>query len=373
MTIQILQLIGEFTSGGAEAVAINLANHIDKNTFSMIMHARYDGPLAANLAPEVTKKIIKKNRTLDVLYLKKLVTLIKKHNVAIIHSHLFGNNLYGFFAAKLTGKKIIQTIHGIDCIASMKRTFLYNCMSPFVDKVVFVSPILRDEFLKKVTTLKNYSVILNGITIDEHVVNTSSDQLKNTFINQKVNGDHFIGAIGNIKYVKGYDVLIRAAKTVILKYPKTKFIIFGEAFEKDLTVKNNLDDLINTLGLQNSIHFMGFRNDAKNFLPLLDIYVLPSRSEGLSMALLEAMAARRAVVASNVGGNQILIENGMSGVLIPPEDPSALSNAIMDLLCNEQKRLELGKEARKKVETTFSVTAMTKHYEQLYSSVLNLH
>ena len=135
-------------------------------------------------------------------------------------------------------------------------------MTPFVNETVFVSPILENEFSKRVKTFKNHSVIYNGIDLDQSNLGSMRDyeQLvkSNSF-------DHIVGAVGNIKHVKAYDVLVKAAKIVATQHPKAKFLIVGEVFDKDWGIKTKLDELINDLQLQNNVHFLGFRNDVKNY------------------------------------------------------------------------------------------------------------
>ena len=118
---KILQLIGEFTSGGAETVVINLINRLKKDNWDVIVSARKDGPLSVKIIDKKDIYIIDKNRTIDIKYIFKVASLIREHNIELIHTHLFGNDFCGFLAAKYTSKKIIQTIHGMDSINSRKR------------------------------------------------------------------------------------------------------------------------------------------------------------------------------------------------------------------------------------------------------------
>ena len=311
--LNILQLIGEFTCGGAETVVINLTNRLKKEGWNVIVSARMDGPLSAQLTDKNCVHFIGKKKALDIRYLSKLVSLIRENDIDLIHSHLFGNDLNGFIAAKYAGVKIIQTIHGMDSIASRKRVVAYNIMVPFVDRIVTVSESLKQEFEKSVS-IKNDKIctIHNGVSLERSFINKRSIiaeiGISNSF--------PIIGAVGNVKPVKGYDTLIRAACLIIKKYPEAKFLIVGDVSE-DKAYKEELDGLIYKLGLKGHIKYLGYRQDAYKILSLFDIYVLPSRSEGLSIALLEAMSLKKPIVATNVGGNVKALENGKTALLVP--------------------------------------------------------
>jgi glycosyltransferase involved in cell wall biosynthesis len=366
--INILQLIGSFTSGGAENMVVNLVNGLAEDTFNVILSARAAGPAARGLINGNKVVIIEKNSTVDISYLLKLIRLIKKYRIDIIHSHMFGANMYGFLAAKLSGAKIIQTVHGMDCLNSKKRMIAYRLMHRFIDKIVTVSESLRVEFLKytKVNQEKVFT-IHNGIDINKYSVSDG-------YINKRAQlhlppACPVIGAVGNIKHVKGYDTLILAAAGVIERYPEARFLIVGETVKKHEQEKMRLDNLIKKLGLGNNVQFMGYREDIYEILPVFDVYVLPSRSEGQSLALLEAMASGRSIVATDVGGNPLLIKHGISGILTPAEDHVSLGQQIIRVLDDKNFAAELGKNAREDAVRRFSVENMAAGYDDLYKSI----
>lgn len=366
----ILQLIGEFISGGAETIVIDLINRLKKDNWDVIVSARRDGPLSARLIDKNGIYIINKRRTFDVQYLLKLISLIRYCKIELIHTHLFGNDFYGFLAARFTGAKIIQTIHGMDSINSRKRVLAYRIMAPFVDKIITVSESLEQEFLKVIPTVKNkICTITNGVDIEYGILNELSE-----FLREEIGISNLypvIGAVGHVKSVKGYDTLIKAACLIIKKYPNAKIIIVGEVFEKDKHYKEELDRLIYSLGLKEHIKFTGFRQDVSKILPLFDVYVLPSRSEGLSMALLEAMSLGKPIVATSVGGNSFVLENGKTALLVPPDDPGKLSNSILHILSDEHFAKSMGKNALEHVRNKYTIDNMVENYKNLYFSLFN--
>lgn len=366
---RILQLIGEFTNGGAENIVVNLSNKLRRENWEVIISARKDGPLSSLLSNKKCVYFINKQRTVDLKYLYKLVSLIREHNIDLIHSHLFGNDLFGFIAAKYAGIKIIQTIHGMDSFNSKKRVFAYNMMAPFVDKVVTVSESLEREMLKVVSLKKDkICTISNGIDLEKYDV-TKDYQLIIEEIGMN-NSFPIIGAVGNVKPVKGYDILIKAAVSIREQYHNAKFLIFGDTTEYK-EYKEILDKLILKYDLTRQIKFMGYRSDVVKYLPIFDMYVLPSRSEGLSVALLEAMLFRKPIVATNVGGNMAALENGKNGLLVPPEDPEALSKSMLRLLSDKNLSKVLSANASGTVRTKYSLDKMTENYKELYLTIVS--
>ena len=366
---KILQLIGEFTNGGAENLVVNLTNKLRQDHWEVIISARKDGPLSSLLSNKNCIYFINKQRTIDLKYLFKLVSLIREYDIDLIHSHLFGNDLFGFIAAKYAGIKIIQTVHGMDSFNSKKRVIAYNMMAPFVDKVVTVSKSLELEMVKVISFKRDkICTINNGIDLERYGV-TKDYQLIKKEIGMN---DSFpiIGAVGNVKPVKGYDILIKAAVSILEEYHNAKFLIFGDIIE-DKEYKENLDKMILKYDLTKHIKFMGYRSDVFKFLPLFDAYVLPSRSEGLSVALLEAMLFRRPIVATSVGGNIAVLENGENGLLVPPDDPEALCKGILRLLSDKDLSKVLSANASNAVRTKYSFDRMAENYKELYLSIFS--
>jgi glycosyltransferase involved in cell wall biosynthesis len=367
---RILQLIGDLEPGGAENLVVNLSKSLKSFNIDVSICSREGGSLLQKL-DGVPTHILLKNKLFDWKYLLALSKLIRSNKIDIVHTHLFGNNFYGFLAAIITKRKVILTIHGEDCLKSKKRIFFYRVVAPFVSKIVTVSKPLYRRLLEDLCLNKEkVSLIINGI--DTSLFNKSID-----IINQKrilgfpVNVP-LIGAIGNIKPVKGYDILLNAAVNVHKELPNAYFIIIGGVRQQYQNCMKYLKALAVGKNILNKVFFIGERNDVEKLLPILDVYVLPSRSEGTSIAMLEAMASGRPIVATKVGGTVDIIENNKTGLLVPPEDPASLAKAIMQLLKNQSLAKMLGEQAQLMAEKEFSVGSMIEKYLALYDEVLNV-
>ena len=174
-----------------------------------------------------------------------------------------------------------------------------------------------------------------------------------------------VGVIGNLYPVKGHQYLIDGIPSILSKCPNTSFLFAGRGqLETDLKAE------VKRLGLDGRVHFLGLRQDVARILALLDVFVLPSLSEGLSMAILEAMIAGRPVVATAVGGNPELVLNGKSGFLVPPRDSQALAKSVTTLLMNRPQAAQFAEEGKRRAEGQFSLRTMVNAYQTLYEERL---
>lgn len=176
--------------------------------------------------------------------------------------------------------------------------------------------------------------------------------------------------IGNVRHVKGHDLLVRAAALVVAQYPNTRFLIAGEVLEPPYY--QELQASVQKYGLQHHVLFLGKISDLPQLLCEADFFVLPSRSEGFSNALIEAMAAGLPSVATDVGGNAEAVHHQETGLLVPPEDSGALADALLRLLQDPQLADHLSVAAREKVVKFFSAEAMLLRITAIYRELLHV-
>jgi glycosyltransferase involved in cell wall biosynthesis len=171
-----------------------------------------------------------------------------------------------------------------------------------------------------------------------------------------------IGAIGRLERQKGIDVLIRALADVA----GATLLVVGDGSERSY-----LEELAQTVGVADRVIWLGWSEDARSYLGSLDVVVLPSRFEGFPLAVLEALLARSAVVATDVGSVAEAVRDGETGLLVPPEDPAALTTAISRLLGDLELRQRLGEQGRRLVLEQFTADHMTRGFESLYAELLS--
>jgi len=178
-----------------------------------------------------------------------------------------------------------------------------------------------------------------------------------------------VTSVGNIRRVKGHDLFIRAAASIAARFPEVRFNIAGEVLEPDYFIE--LHHLIDDLNLSEQFHFTGGVTNLREHLATSNIFVLPSRSEGFSNAIIEAMAASLPVVATNVGGNAEAVIDGVNGFIIPSEDPAALSAAVIRLISDPSLAEAMGRAGRSLVEEKFTTNAMMDRTTRVYQILLS--
>jgi glycosyltransferase involved in cell wall biosynthesis len=170
-----------------------------------------------------------------------------------------------------------------------------------------------------------------------------------------------IGNVGRLNWAKDQAGLIRAFAQVHAHHPSAALLLIGDG-----ELRAELEQRAHFEGVRDAVHFLGDRNDVRDLLQGLDLFVLSSASEGYSMALLEACAAALPIIATDVGGNSEIIDSGCTGQLVPPGEPDALAEAMLHLLDKPHLASAYGQAARVWVETHGSLEAMADHYERLY-------
>jgi glycosyltransferase involved in cell wall biosynthesis len=233
--------------------------------------------------------------------------------------------------------------------------------------VIAISRQVRDHLVRDFKLdEKKITVIHNGIDVDRFQRQMTDDgrQIRASL---GLGDGPVIGIIARLSDVKGHKYLIQAMSEVLKKYPAANLLIVGEGkTRKELTAR------VESLGINKNVFFVSETQDTAKTLSAMDIFVMPSLQEGLGLALMEAMAEGLAVIGSNIGGIKTLIQDGHNGLLVEPADSSSIAQAILTLLGNPSKRLELGKEAQGYIQNNFSQEKMVLETEKEYLNCLNI-
>jgi len=353
----ILVIILSLEIGGMEQLVFDLITNINKNKFNIKVICIHSlGPIAEELKSHGIQvvKIDTMVPLVSFLFPYNLIKEIKEFKADIIHVHS-GCWHKAAMAGWLSGvKKIIYTEHGRYFPESNKLVLLDNIFSRITTNVISVSENLA-TYMHDVIGIreKKITVIINGINVDKFIPSRDSSRL----IVRR------IGIIARLAPVKDIATLIRAMRTVVDAYPDVQLDIVGDGPERA-----SLEELTKELILDASVIFHGFRRDIPEVLSFIDIFVLSSISEGTSITLLEAMAAGKPVVVTNVGGNPAIIEDGVNGFLMPSQDPELMADAIIRLIIERETRRKMGEANIRKVEQQFSIHAMARQYEDCYES-----
>jgi glycosyltransferase involved in cell wall biosynthesis len=356
----VLHLSSTSGPGGAEMIVSRLAASLNGSEFRSIACLFRSGWLKERCESDgIDTHIIPIDGALDWNWLSLARDLTRREKVALIHAHEFTANIYGTLLARIAGIPIVATIHGKNYyVDSLKRRIAYRVASRYA-RLITVSEDLRQYVVDRVgVRAKRIGVIYNGIEVTE-VLPIEAQRCRRELGLQE--DEAIVGLVGSLYPVKGHTYLLHAIPEILKACPRTKFLIVGRG---DLDVA--LKDEVSRLGLEENVHFLGLRNDVRSLLEIMDVFVLPSLSEGLSIALLEAMAAGKPVVASAVGGNPELVLEGETGFLVPPKDSHALAWNVVSLLKDSETRKRFGQTARKRVEHQFTLEKMVESYQGLY-------
>jgi glycosyltransferase involved in cell wall biosynthesis len=301
----------------------------------------------------------------DFRWIVRCCNIIRRQEASLIHAHEFRANTFGTVVARLCGIPLVGTVHGKNYYPDhAKRRIAYRWVSRAA-KMVSVSHDLRQFLEARIgIPLGRTTVIHNGV---DPIQQVSSAQVQEIRSELSVGEDEFvIGIVGSLYPVKGHMNLLDAMKTVLARYPKARLLVIGQG-----ELERALKCRVSELGIERAVSFLGLRDDVPRLLPLLNLFVLPSLSEGLSVALLEAMSAGVAVIASNVGGNPEIVVNGETGYLVSPERSEELASRIIALASNQELTRSLGDRGRERVSRRFTTARMLEQYQDLYDSCLS--
>lgn len=364
MKINILYVIWSLGLGGAEQVVINLAKGLDKTKFQPFVCCLNDeGRFADVLKKEGIRVFaLNKARGLDFSVIPKLVHIIGENDIRIVHTHLWGASFWGRIAARVARVKVIITEHNVDVWKSMLHFLIDRFLFKKTDCFIAVSETVRNFYSAKLCVpAEKIKVVYNGIDVAAFSRQSSVSSLKKEF--EIKNDEKVISVIGRLVPQKGFDIFLEAFSRLSLN---ARALIVGEGpLLESLKVST-----FQSSTLKDKVIFTGLRKDIPEILSITDILVLPSKREGLPMILLEAMAAGAIVVASRVGGTPEVVEDGINGFLVEPQDVEGLKDKIEYILNADSRELDKIREAAQRtIAEKFSLEKMVAEHEKIYEQI----
>ncbi len=364
--IKVMFVTRGLSFGGLERVIINLCRFVNRDIFEpVVVCLKRRGELAYELdAMGIRVHTLKQNygklsKYFTWLYLSRLM---KSESVDIIHSHNTGPFLDCRLALLFLNNRVIffHTDHA-RVFPDKFRYMLFEFLSSFRNsKIIAVSHKLKHQLIKyeKIPSNK-IDVILNGIEKSLEPSKKSLEKLRQSVLQRQYGFVIGLGVV--LSEQKGIIHLIHAAPEILKKYPDTGFLIAGDG-----PVRGFLEKEVNKLGLKNNFVFLGFRKDIPFLLYLIDLYVFPSEWEGLPLAILEAMAAKRCILSTDVGGIPLALKNNSNAILIPAKRPDLIAEKTIWLMKNSALREKLANNAQQSFLNKFDVRSMVESYEKLY-------
>lgn len=287
---------------------------------------------------------------------------LKAQKIEIVQTFFESSDLWAGFVAKVLSRaRVIWSRRDMGILRTRKHEIAYRLMAGIPDAVFAVSEQVRLHCIE-VDRIDPDRVrtVYNGLNLSDWDVASR--------LTRACNAPH-VTTVGNIRRVKGHDIFIKAAASIVLRFPQAVFSVAGDVLEPEYFAE--LQTLIQDLGLSKHFHFTGRAKNLKEHLAGADIFVLPSRSEGFSNALIEAMAASLPIVATSVGGNSEAVIDCVNGLVVAPEDPAALSEAITELLSNPDRAKAMGLAGKALATEKFTTNAMMDRITEVYAGLIS--
>ncbi len=381
---RILEFLTFFYIGGTERQVMNLAMGLDPENYDVHLGCLgKTGPLLEEAVARglpVSEFKIQNLCGVDSWRARAaFVAHLRERRIQVVHSYGFYSNLFAVPAAFLAGVPVV--IAAIrDCgetLTPMQKLAQKLCCSR-ADCILVNAEGVRSWLLSGGYPAQKIKVIRNGIVSSQSVSIAEGRRVRSEGNPGKLRGElglaadtPLVAVISRLNPMKGLEYFLEAVAILSRKFPEARFLILGGPDQKNCgSYEADLQTYAASLGLGGRVIFTGFRTDIRQILPEIDISVLPSLSEGLSNSLLESMAAGVPVVATRVGGTPEAVEDGESGLLVPPSDSGALIQAITRLLEDRDFARRLGLAGKSRVQAQFSIERMVQETAELYGELL---
>jgi glycosyltransferase involved in cell wall biosynthesis len=367
--IRVLNLLTNFHIGGTERQVANIALRLDSSRFDLHLAClRNSGELLEELkgldVPRPEFRIGSLYSFATFVQGIKLILYLRRNRIQMVHSYGTYPNIFTVPAAWLAGVPVvIASIRDRGDILSPWQRWLQKMVCRLANCVLVNASTIRDTLIEQGYHGDNIIVIPNGVMPSKRVTCRDSAELR-AELGLPVDAPVVI-LFSRLNRMKGIEYFLEAAVTVLERFPNVKFVVAGDGGNRP-----ELEAYAAKLGIASNVLFTGFRTDLPDLLCEAEISVLPSLSEGLSNSLLEAMSAGVPVIATDVGGNPEIVEDGVSGLLVPVRDSAALAGAMIRMFADPELRKGMGAAGRRRIASTFSMERSLESVESLYEKLM---
>ncbi len=383
--MKVVRLIARLNVGGPAVHVILLSEAMGREGWQTLLVKGREGPkegdmlalarakgVSTHLLPELGRELAP---AADLRSLVRLLGLLWRERPEVVHTHTAKAGAVGRAAALLynalaglSGRpraKLFHTFHGhvLRGYFGPAKSRLFLAVERWLARrstaLITLSEGLRRELVELgVAPEERFRVIPLGLELKPFLTATPGQLRAELGL---APGAPLVGLVGRLVPIKAVDQFLEAAGAVAEARPEAHFVVIGDG-----ELRGALEAQADALGLAGTVHFLGFRFDLERLYPDLDVVALSSRNEGTPVSLIEAMAAGRPVVATRVGGVPDLVEDGESGLLVPPDDPKALAEAILSLLGSPERRRAMGERGRARVYPALDISRLAADLKALY-------
>lgn len=367
--IKVLETIRQGKIGGGESHVLTLVKELDKSLFDPVVLSFTPGPMVDELKKlGIKTHVIYTEKGFDFSLTKQIQQLLIDEGIELVHNHgtRAASNLWR--ACKKLNIPMMYTVHGWsfhdDQSFFMKNARILSewLITSQVKQTISVSHSNQKTGQQYIKGFKS-EVIRNGIDLDKFNYKAVQSTIRAEY---NIPDNHvLIGYIVRMDIQKDPITMVKAFKKVYDQHENVTLLMIGEG-----PLRQETEDLVKELGIGDRLILNDFRQDVPNVLAGIDIYCLPSLWEGLPIGMLEAMAMKKCIVATRVDGSKEILNDMENGLLIDPEQPDMLAEALLKVITNKELRDTTAANAFQTIQNEFTAVAMTKKVEELYFKVL---
>lgn len=379
--IKVLYIVGSSAFGGATRHVYDLCSRLDRSVFDLVCISPPDGTLPQELtAIGTASRVIDLYRYADPATWRQVVSCIRQEKPDVVHAHGPSALLFASFGNVLAGSPaLVCTFHSMYLQEKLERMHLTAAgrvkTTAFMlaerwaarraSILLFVSDADRSQFCGRSSSGCRSLTVHNGIDLCRFTPGVESAVVRGQWaIGQS---DRVVGCVSRLSAEKGVEYLLRAFPRILACHENARLLLVGDGVQR-----REFEVLAGNLGVANRVIFTGHSNDVPGLLSSMDVVVLPSLWEGQPLAVLEAWAMEKPVVATRVKGTASLVDDGGTGVLVPACDPAAIASAVSDLLADPGRARRLGQAGRRVVQERFDLEKTTREIAVLYERLAGL-
>jgi glycosyltransferase involved in cell wall biosynthesis len=301
---------------------------------------------------------------------KKLAQWVDENGVDLVHSH-YSRDLWTIVPALQRRERTPLVLTKHLGTQKPKRDWLHRAIYRRVDHVVAISEVIRRNLLATHPLRpEQVTVVHHGVDLSQFTPETIDPGAVRRELG--LAPEHLVvGMIGRVQISKGYLEFLAMARQITAEIPQARFLLVGEASRGETGEAEIILAKIREWQLEKAVRHLGFRRDVPRLLAAMDIFVFPSHAEAFGLALIEAMAMAKPVVASNCDGVLDIVSDRQTGLMVPPRQAAALSQAVLSLARNPVQRLEMGRRGREHVLKFFALDRMLNAIESVYHTTLS--
>jgi L-malate glycosyltransferase len=360
--VRVMYAIATWGVGGTPRHLLEVLGNLDRGAFAPALYC-FDTrrqPDALQSVPALGVELIDGRQTVSLrgpalaAFVVRMAGLLRRRRVQVLHSYLFDANFVGTLAGRLARVPVVMVSkRSLDRHPQLDKRLAARVANRLAMRVTVPAEAVR-RHVRAVEgcPLDKIAVIPNGIDLARVPVASLA-------------GGPVVGTLGRLEGRKGHGDLLDAAPLLLDRVPGTRLLFAGDGPDRAALTRQ-----AQSLGIADRVEMRGMVRDGATVLSQMSVFVLPSHVEGMSNALLEAMAAGLPVVATDVGGNAEVVVAGETGLLVPPRDPAALGEAVLLLLKDPERARAMGAAARARVREHFTVERMVARLQDLYTAAL---